>query len=368
MNEEVLISNEELSTGTTAPPPQFFTRTSNLFLLLLTPLLLTSCVYWTPMSRDISSSATVIPNVPMQKWDIKSCGAGALSSVLQHYGDTTTMDQWQETLPKTKGGVMSIDLVLAARSKGLDARLVTGDAGMVEGEVRAGRPAILMLQVIQTPGREYDFFHYVVLDGFDEKNKLFRVQFGDGRARWIPLRRLTNAWKGGGYATILIRPKDPLSDALVAAVRLEDEGKYALAANAYREMLDKDPASVIAWTNLGNAENRLGRRVAAEEAYRKAIAIDGQAADALNNLAWMLFEEKRIAEAEPLARAAAAAKAPDSWARLDTLARILAAKGECREAKKTFRKAMDALPPSRTRDRNELQKTADAACSRSRKS
>ena len=39
-------------------------------------LLLTSCVYWTPMSQRASSSAYVIPDVPMQVWDIKSCGAG----------------------------------------------------------------------------------------------------------------------------------------------------------------------------------------------------------------------------------------------------------------------------------------------------
>jgi hypothetical protein len=36
----------------------------------------------------------------MQKWDIKSCGAGALSTVLQHYGDPTTMKEWQERCRK----------------------------------------------------------------------------------------------------------------------------------------------------------------------------------------------------------------------------------------------------------------------------
>jgi predicted negative regulator of RcsB-dependent stress response len=335
------------------------------FYLLLSAFCLlfsSSCVYWTPMSRKVTAEATVIPNVPMQHWDIKSCGAGALSSVLQHYGDATTMDQWQETLPKTRGGVMSIDLVLAARSKGLDARLVTGDPGMVEAEVRAGHPVILMLQVIQTPGKEYDFFHYVVLDGFDQQPGLFRVQFGDGRARWIPLSRMAKAWKQAGNAAILIRPKDPLSESLIAAVRLEDEGKYALAADAYREVLDKDPNSILAWTNLGNTEMHEGRRAAAEAAYRKAIAIDPQAADALNNLAWMLFEEKRMDEAEPLARAASATKAPDAWTRLDTLARILAAKGECDEARETFRKAIDAVPATRSADRTEIEKAASTVC------
>jgi hypothetical protein len=319
----------------------------------------TSCVYWTPMSRDVSAQATVIPNVPMQKWDIKSCGAGSLSSVLQHHGDTTTMDQWQETLPKTRGGVMSIDLVLAARQKGFDARLVTGDRGLVDAELRAGRPVILMLQVIQYPGSSLDFFHYIVLDGYDPVKNVYRTQFGDGHARWIPMHRLAHAWKGGGNAAILIRPRDPMSDAMRAAVQLEEQGKFALAADAYRTILDESPDSPLAWTNLGNAESRLGRRVAAEDAYRKAIALDEANADALNNLAWLLFEEKRIDEAEPLARQAVAAKAPDAWTRLDTLARILAAKGDCDGAKKAFQQAIEVVPEPHRAD---LQQAAKTTC------
>jgi serine/threonine-protein kinase len=78
------------------------------FCLLPSAFLLTSCVYWTPRSHKPSTAATIVENVPMQKWDIKSCGAGALSAVLQHHGDPTTMDQWQETLRKRGGGGMSI--------------------------------------------------------------------------------------------------------------------------------------------------------------------------------------------------------------------------------------------------------------------
>ncbi|HUP47222.1 MAG TPA: cysteine peptidase family C39 domain-containing protein, partial [Thermoanaerobaculia bacterium] len=140
--------------------------------LILIPLLLTSCVYWTPASREAGNAARVIPDVPLQLWDIKSCGAGSLSSVLQHHGDSTTMQEWDAILPKTRGGVMSIDLVLAARQRGFDARLVTGDRLMVERELLDGNPLILMLQVIQAPGRSYDFFHYVVLDGIDTERSL----------------------------------------------------------------------------------------------------------------------------------------------------------------------------------------------------
>lgn len=332
--------------------------------LLPVTLLLSSCVFWTPMSRTPTPNASVVENVPMQKWDIKSCGAGALSTVLQHYGDPTTMEDWQATLPKTRGGVMSIDLVLAARQKGFDAKLVTGDADLIEAELRDGNPVILMLQVIQTPGREYDFFHYVVIDGYDPMKDLVRVQFGDARARWTTLARLRSAWKGTQNATILIHRGDPNAAALRAAVQLEEQGKLALASQAYRDILASDPRSLLAWTNLGNAEMRLDRKAAAEEAFRKALEIDPDSADTLNNLAWLLFEEKRIDEAEPFARKAVLTKAPDPWIRLDTLARILAARGNCEEAAKTFQQAISEVPDSRKDDRAALEEAAKASCVR----
>ncbi|HEX8254421.1 MAG TPA: tetratricopeptide repeat protein [Thermoanaerobaculia bacterium] len=332
------------------------------FWLLPTAFLLTSCVYWTPRSYKPSSTANVIENVPMQKWDIKSCGAGSLAAVLQHHGDPTTMDEWQAALPKTRGGVMSIDLVLAARQKGFDAQLVTGDRDMVEAELRDGRPVILMLQVIQAPGKGYDFFHYIVLDGYDPMRRIFRTQFGDGRARWTPIETVVPAWQKTKFATIVIRPRDPNAEALRAAVRLENEGKLALAAHSYREILQSDPKSTLAWTNLGNAEMRLGRRAAAEEAFRKALDLDPDAADTLNNLAWMLFEDKRIDEAEPLARRAVSATAPDPWMRLDTLARILAARGACDEAQTTFRSAIAAVPADNRDERAALEEASKAPC------
>jgi predicted negative regulator of RcsB-dependent stress response len=313
------------------------------------------------MSHRPSTAAVVIPEVPMQKWDIKSCGAGSLTAVLQHHGSTRSMDEWQAILPKTRGGVMSIDMVLAARQQGFESNLVTGDPSLVEAEVRDGRPIILMLKVVGAPGKSFDFFHYIVIDGYDPMNNTFRTQFGDGRARWTTMDRLEPAWKSTQHAAIVIRPANPETEALRAAVRLEDAGKLALAADAYRTILDSDPKSVLAWTNLGNAELRLGRRKPAEEAFRKALETDPDNADALNNLAWLLYEEKRIDEAEPLARKAVITKAPDPWTRLDTLARILAAKGECDEAKMTFRQALEAIPAGRA-ERASIEVAAGAAC------
>ena len=317
------------------------------------------------MSRTTSTAATVIPNVPMQHWDIKSCGAGALSSVLQHYGDPTTMKEWDQTLRKTRGGVMTIDMVLAARSKGFDARLVTGERQMLERELLDGRPVILMLQVIQYPGRSLDFFHYVVLDGIDTENQLIRTQFGDGKARWTKYNRIENAWKNGGNAAIVIRRKDPATDALRVAVTMEEKGQLDDAASEYRRILTDHPDSVVAWTNLGNVESRRGNTSAAEQAFRKALTLDASAADAMNNLAWLLYEQKRLEEAEPLARRAVETPAPDVWARLDTLARIQLSRGECLEALRTWDRALVEMPQSRETERAEISREisrAQAGC------
>src|SRR3954447_17508097 len=133
--------------------------------LLLFPLLLGGCITMAPRSSHAGDAATVIPNVPLLKWGVESCGAGSLSTVLQHYGDPTPMETWDAQLPKIRGGVLTIDMLLGARQKGFDAQLVTGTPEVVGAEVAAGRPVILMLQVVQYPGTHYDFFHYVVVDG-----------------------------------------------------------------------------------------------------------------------------------------------------------------------------------------------------------
>jgi predicted negative regulator of RcsB-dependent stress response len=328
----------------------------------LAPLLLAACTtLFTPRSQHAGAGATTIPNMPMLKWGIESCGAGSLSTVLQHYGDPTTMQQWDASLPKTRGGVMTIDMLIAARQKGYDAQLVTGDRASVESELAAGRPVILMLKVIDALGHHYDFFHYVVTDGIDPEHNLIRTQFGDGKARWVSFERLDKAWTGGGHAAIFIHPRTQ-EESLRAAVSLESEGKYAEAAAQYRGMLDHGKGTPLVWTNLGNAQVQLGQKEDAEASFRKALELEPGFRDALNNLAWLLFQQKRYDEAESLARKAVAQKGPDSYLVLDTLARILAARGACDEAARTFRQAIDAVPPSQTSARGDLEKgMADAA-------
>jgi Tfp pilus assembly protein PilF len=326
---------------------------SNRSLLLALMLLTAGCVTLTPpRGQKPSESAVVIHDVPLRSWGDEACGAGALSTVLNHFGDPVTEAQLDRLLPKARGGgVVSLDLLLEARHRGFDAALTSGTHDAIVESLRGGNPAILMISVMHGPGKALDFYHYIVVDGFDPAKDLFRMQLGDAAARWLPLAKLNRAWAETDHAMILVRRKAAGSEqqldarsALRRGVELETEGKVAQAAELYRQIVASEPSNAIAWTNLGNVEVSQQHSKEAEEAYRRALASDPDNGDALNNLAWLLFQQKRLDEAETLARRAVALRGPDAYLVLDTLGEILASRGACDEAVTALSTALGQSP------------------------
>jgi hypothetical protein len=300
--------------------------------LLIPAAALVSCATFAPRSNLPGRSALIVGKAPLREFGTDRCGAGALSFVLNSLGDPVTLEALDAVLPKAEGGgVLSIDLLLAARARGFSARLVRGSALEIRQSVESGRPVILMLRVLDSPGTKHDLHHYVVADGVDGERALFRMQFGDGEGRWIRLDRIERAWAADGNALLLVEPGDGSGESreerLNRAVELEASGRIEEAIAAYRSVASEQPDWALAWTNLGNAEARAGRTRDAEAAYRRAIATDPGNRDALNNQAWLLLQDgTRLDEAEALARRALAAGGPDEDLVRDTLERILRTK------------------------------------------
>lgn len=311
--------------------------------VLLLPLLvlpLVACITTKPRSARPTPAAEVITSVPVRTWGDNTCGSGALSAVLNHYGDPVTEAELDAKFPKGRhGGVVSIDLLLETRQRGFEAALVRGEEAMVVEKIREGVPVILMLRIVNLPGAGGDFYHYVIADGWDPNRELVRFQFGDGRTRWVSLRKLDRAWEGAGRAMLLVEPLS-LEEALRRAVHLEGRGNLEQARESYLHLIDRHPRAPVVWTNLGNVQTALGETAEAKASYRTAIEIDPEGRDALNNLAWLLYEEGRSEEAEPLARRAVELGGPDPHLALDTLGHILASRGACAEAIEAFARAL----------------------------
>jgi Tfp pilus assembly protein PilF len=295
-----------------------------------------------PRSRQPSPDAQVLHQVPVRAFEADRCGPGSLSLVLNSYGDKVSEVQLEADLPKAPGGgVLSIDLLLAARQRGFDASLVPGDGEMIRREITEKHPSIMMLKLLDAPGERRDIYHYVVVDGFDPGRGLFRVQFGDGKVRWTSLERLERAWRGTSHALLLVRPRRDLGLELRRAVELERAERWSEAATVYRGIVAAWPNAARAWVNLGNVEAQLEHREESERAYRTALLLSPRLSDALNNLAWLLLRGgSRLEEAEELALEATREAGPDEPVAVDTLGRVQLARGRCGDAEKTFTSAL----------------------------
>jgi tetratricopeptide (TPR) repeat protein len=293
--------------------------------------------------------------VPVRKFEDDNCGPGSLSVVLNALGDPVSESELVAEISRAPGGgVLSVDLLLAARQRGFQASLVSGSEDTVRSELAAGRPVILLLRLLNAPGRGRDIYHFVVVDGVDPGRNLLRFQFGDGTARWAALGSLEGAWRGAGYALLTVRPPGEEAD-LRSVVGLERAGRLEEAAEGYEAIVGNQPGSVRAWVNLGNVRAEQSRPGEAETAYRRALALAPDDVDALNNLAWLLLTGgTELEEAERLARRAAESPGPYRPVVLDTLARIQIARGRCDQADSTLAEAL-ALPALSAEQRSSLE-------------
>ncbi len=131
----------------------------------------------------------------------------------------------------------------------------------------------------------------------------------------------------------IIIVKDPLTatEHNDLGVVYEQKGMLDLAEKEYFQALEKENDWWLPYFNLGNLFYKKGDLLVAEIYYRRALDYEGANADVMNNLANLLHERKRDAEAvELITKALFMERKPEY---LDTYRKVTGLpEGETREA------------------------------------
>lgn len=250
-----------------------------------------------------------VPFFPQQDYQ---CGPAALATVLGASGKRVDPSQLiDEVFVPARQGSLQAELVAAVRRHGrvpyvLDPRM---DAALEE--LRDGRP-VLLLQNLGSSARPV--WHYAVLVGFDPRTQSFMLRSGRDARVVMPAARLLRSWDRGGRWMLVVTRADELPASagvegwLRASAPLESVGALSLAAQAYQAAVRRWPDAALAWAALGNLQAQQGETGGALQAYRRALALDDDAALVRNNYAWVLAKvgcrDQAIAELEAALRQA----------------------------------------------------------------
>src|SRR5258708_1662050 len=82
----------------------------------------------------------------------------------------------------------------------------------------------------------------------------------------------------------VVRPMATLSEAIEAALKHQQAGRFPQAERIYRQVLQQQPRLVDAWQLLGLLMHQMGRSETALEYINRAIALGGVRPELYNNL------------------------------------------------------------------------------------
>ncbi len=271
-----------------------------------------------------------LEKVPFFEQSDFMCGPASLAMVLNAAGRPASVQSLepQVYLPGRRGSLQA-EMLGATRRAGLVAYTLEPKMEALMRELAAGRPAIVLLNL---SFRLAPIWHYAVVIGYDTEGEKFIVRSGrKPRDEWsYPF--LEYLWKDSGYWAMLALPPGVLpatareAEFAAAVAALEQAGGKREARESYRALLERWPDSLVGLFGLGNTEYAAGNLAAAEDAFGRATRAHPDAAPAFNNLAQVLFERGRLADAETAARRAVELGGPTRGEASKTLEAILARK------------------------------------------
>lgn len=249
---------------------------------------------------------TQVPFFPQEEFE---CGPAALAMVAHSAGVKVSPEALvvQVYLPGRQGSLQP-EMLAAARRQGLLAYTLKPNIEAVLREVAAGNPVLVFQNLAFSI---YPVWHYAVVMGFDRERHVLLLHSGVTARMEISLYAFERTWARGQYWAMLALPPGQLPataepQAYTAAAATLERTNARGAQQAFAAALQRWPQERAALLGAGNSAYALGQREAAAKAYRQAVLKHPDFADGWNNLAQVLMELGRRAEArQAIARAVA---------------------------------------------------------------
>jgi tetratricopeptide (TPR) repeat protein len=245
-----------------------------------------------------------VRGVPFYPQEDHQCGPAALATALGAQGVELSPDALApEVYLPGREGSLAAEMLGATRRQGLVAYPLRPQLEDVLREIAAGAP-VIVLQNLSLPIAPQ--WHYAVAVGYDLPAEQIVLRSGRTRREVMTLSTFEHTWARSGRWAMLALPPDRLpatADAgryVEAAVALE-RVNAAAARRAYRTALARWPDNLVAAIGEGNTSYAAGDLPGAAAAYRAATVAHPESADAWNNLAQVLGELHRPAEARAAA-------------------------------------------------------------------
>jgi hypothetical protein len=263
---------------------------------LLLAALLSGCAIGPALrvSETVPDAPLLLTQVPFHPQDKYQCGPAALAMVLGASGAAVEPEALvsQVYLPGREGS-LQVELGAAMRRAGRIPYPVTGTPAALLQEIRAGRP-VLVLQNLLT--RSVPKWHYAVVVGADPVRNRIVLHSGTRRSVQTPARTFLRTWDWAGrWGLVALRPgelpaaPDPLAY-LTAVADFEAVAGAAAARPAYDAAYRRWPTQPQVLLAMGNLRHATGERAAAARLYRDGLAHAPDDVVLANNLASVLGE------------------------------------------------------------------------------
>ncbi|WP_290652391.1 PA2778 family cysteine peptidase [Aquisalimonas sp.] len=298
---------------------------------VLLVLSLGGCAALTALDPDEAFSeppqAVELTDVPHHPQEALQCGPAALAAMLQWSGHDVAPETLKPDLfvPARRGTFQS-EIKAQSRARDRVPYRIPGTHDAIVAELHAGNPVM----VFQNLGLGWlPVWHYAVVVGYKPDNHAYVLRSGEHKRQITTLDRFRRTWeRGDNWAIVVVRPDELPATAqpahwLRAGLDLEETGRASAARAAYergRAHWPRHGGFHVALVNLHHGEgDARGAAAAARRGLDEAESLRGVLN---NNLAMLLLEQGRYADAENKARAALEVDSPFTDAFKDTLETI----------------------------------------------